>query len=123
MARKDPVTPEVAAYVFYHDGRCIAPKVDPDAGPCSGRSTLDHVHDEHGVGKKRALSDIWHLVAVCEGHSESGAKGGHIWNTSHRQLERDWIREHRPPRPTTDDSTQATHNDQPWRRAARRFEV
>lgn len=98
--RRDPVTNDVARAVFLIDGECIAPKVDPEAGPCSGKPTLDHVHDEHGVGKRRALSDIWHLVAVCEGHSERGAKAGHQWNTAHRDLERRWISQTRPPRPS-----------------------
>jgi hypothetical protein len=110
--RRDRVSPETAKAVFEIDGKCIAPKVDPDAGPCSDKSTLDHVHDEHGVGKRRAPSDIWHLVAVCEGHSERGAKAGHIWNVSHRELERQWLMEHRPPRPQPVQPSGSASSDQ-----------
>jgi len=72
---------------------CIAPLIDTgEVGRCSGRTTLDHVHDQMGVGKPRAKSDLDHLVSLCEGHTERGAKAGHIWNTAHRQELRDYLR-------------------------------
>jgi hypothetical protein len=82
--------PEVAQHVFKRDGGCIAPQVDPNSGPCSGRITLDHVKWELRLGK-RADSIAMCLVSVCEGHSENGAKAGHQWNTANRDLERKWI--------------------------------
>jgi hypothetical protein len=88
--QQDKVTPELHDYIIKIDGGCIAPQVDPEAGPCSGRLTLDHVKIELRLGK-RAESVENRLVTVCEGHSENGAKAGHQWNTSHRDLERGWI--------------------------------
>ena len=40
---------------------------------------------------KRAKSDKFYLVSVCQGHSEDGAKAGHQWNTANRELERKWL--------------------------------
>jgi hypothetical protein len=84
------VAPELAEYVLNRDGGCIAPRVDPKAGPCSGRVTLDHVKTSLRMAE-RAPSDKHHLVSVCEGHSENGAKAGHQWNTASRELERKWL--------------------------------
>jgi hypothetical protein len=87
----DKVTPEMHAYIIKRDGGCIAPRVDDDAGPCSGRVTLDHVKTDRRMGK-RADSIALCLVSVCEGHSENGMKAGHQWNTANRDLERGWAR-------------------------------
>lgn len=121
--RKDPVTPAVAQMVRHRDilatiewlkGRgeselvihqwfwfhpvCIAPLVDPNAGHCSGRSTIDHVKSAARMGK-RAESDVFHLVSVCEGHSEAGAKAGYQWNTASREKERAYLRAQEGARP------------------------
>jgi len=63
---------------------CIAPVVDrSQLGMCFGRSTLDHIKDQPRMGV-RATSDEAHLVALCEAHTEAGARAGFQWNTSHR---------------------------------------
>jgi hypothetical protein len=74
---------------------CIAPLVDPAAGPCGGRSTLDHVKDEPRLGRK-PTSDPRHLVCVCSAHSEEGMKAGRQWNTASRGLEREYLRSQYP---------------------------
>lgn len=89
-AEDDKVDPAEAQYVLARDGGCIAPQVDPASGMCAGRIELDHVKDEARMAD-RAKSDRWHLVSVCEGHSEKGMRAGYIWNTSHRDLERGWL--------------------------------
>jgi len=58
---------------------------------CWGKSTLDHVKDDPRTGK-RATSDEHHLVTLCEGHTEAGARSGYQWNTSHRDGEREYLR-------------------------------
>jgi hypothetical protein len=89
-AEDDKVSPAEAAHVLARDNGCIAPQVDPASGPCAGRIELDHVKDETRLGD-RAKSDRWHLVSVCEGHSEKGMKAGHQWNTASRALEREYL--------------------------------
>lgn len=64
----------------------MAPTVDPNqSGTCSGRLTLDHVKDKPMMGK-RAPSDRYHLVTLCEHH--------HLWSswaTSNRPGLRDYL--------------------------------
>lgn len=93
MVRRDPVTPEVALEVFTRDGECVAVKLGADPATCAGRLTLDHIHEQMGVGKRRAKSDLAHLVSLCEGHTERGARGGYQWNTAHRSELRAYIQE------------------------------
>lgn len=70
---------------------CAAPLVDQhQSGRCWGRPTLDHVKCQLRMGK-RAKSDIHHLVALCEGHTENGAKAGFQWNTANRPALREYI--------------------------------
>lgn len=60
------------------DQGCMVPRLDPDAGECSGRLTRQHVRD--GPGAPR-ITDEAHLVMLCEHH--------HIWSgwaTSKRGL-------------------------------------
>lgn len=62
------------------DQGCVAPRLDPDAGACSGRMTRQHVKD--GPGGAR-VTDEAHLVILCEHH--------HLWSgwaTSKAGLER-----------------------------------
>ena len=111
--RKDPVTPELRHQVIQRDvnefierlplyslrrGRvvavtgCVAVFLAPStSGPCWGRLTLDHVKDEQRMGK-RAESDPYHLVTLCEGHTENGARAGYQWNTANRPLLRWYLR-------------------------------
>ena len=56
---------------------CVAPLLDVWAGPCHGRTTLDHVKSAPRLGK-RAESDPAHLVSLCWHHHLDG------WATSHR---------------------------------------
>ncbi len=85
--RKDPVTPQLRIAVLTRDGGCLAPRLDPDAGPCLGRLTLEHVKDQLRLGR-RAPSDPAHLAVLCEGHTEPGARAGYQWNTDRRNRQR-----------------------------------
>ena len=78
------MTPDTRLAVLERDDGCVAVTLGEDPAACSGRLTLDHVHDEMGVGKRRAPSDMAHLVTLCEGHTEAGARAGYQWNTAHR---------------------------------------
>ena len=89
--RRDPVTPETALAVYAREGGCLAVKLGEPPSDCSGRLTLDHIREQAGMGKRRAPSDMRHLVAVCEGHSELGAKAGHQWNTANRPAIRAYL--------------------------------
>ena len=81
--RRDPVTPEVAAFVFARDEGCIAPRLGGSAFDCWGRLTLEHVKRELRMSK-RAESVPECLVTLCEGHTEPGRKAGYQWNTDKR---------------------------------------
>jgi hypothetical protein len=87
--RSDPVSPELRAAVIAVDGDCVAPRIGADT-PCNGRLTIDHVKSHPRLGK-RAESDMDHLVTVCEGHSEGGARAGYQWNTANRPALRAYI--------------------------------
>lgn len=56
-------------FVMERDAGCVAPRLDPEAGPCSGRLTRQHV--KAGPGAPR-VTDRAHLVILCEHH--------HIWS-------------------------------------------
>jgi hypothetical protein len=82
---RDPVTPEMREAVIERDRGCVAPDLDPCAGPCGGRFTIDHVKSQPMMGK-RAPSDMAHLVTLCEYH--------HLWSgwaTAHRPLLRRYL--------------------------------
>jgi hypothetical protein len=79
---------------FVFNPICVAPLVDPsESANCWGRSTLDHIKDQATMSK-RATSDEKHLVTLCEGHTENGARGGYQWNTAHRGDLREYLRRH-----------------------------
>ncbi len=59
-------------------------------GNCWGRWRIEHVKTNARIGK-RAEPDMDHLMAVCQGHSEDGMRGGAVWVTAHRPEERDYI--------------------------------
>ena len=88
----DPVSPELRIAVLERDGGCVAVRLGEDPASCSGRLTLDHVKGDPRMGV-RAPSDMAHLVALCEGHTESGARAGRQWNTANRPLLRRYIEE------------------------------
>src|SRR5262245_57857423 len=116
--RRDPVTPEVYAEVIRRDTMefirrqvlfesrrgamrsipgCVAVFLAPStSGPCWGRLTLDHVKDQPRMGK-RAESDPDHLVSLCEGHTEHGARAGQQWNTANRSVLRWYLRSFNDP--------------------------
>lgn len=95
-AESDKVSPELHAYILKRDNGCVAPRLGAGT-PCWGRITEDHVKDEPRAGV-RATSDKFHLVSVCQGHSEDGRKAGYQWNTSKegRAAERDYLAEKEP---------------------------
>jgi hypothetical protein len=62
-------------------------RLGEDPADCAGRLTLEHVKSALRMGK-RAPSDMAHLVALCEGHTEGGARAGYQWNTDKRNRER-----------------------------------
>lgn len=74
------------------DGRmCVAPSLDRGgSGPCWGELTLDHIKDDPRLSQK-APDDEEHLVTICDGHSERGARAGYQWNTAHRPLLRGYL--------------------------------
>jgi len=91
MSRKDRVPPELAIEVLKADGGCVAPQIDPsELGRCWGRITLDHIKAKQRLGK-RAEPRSDRLVSLCLGHTETGMKAGHQWNTAHRPELREWI--------------------------------
>jgi hypothetical protein len=86
MARRDPVTPDVALAVLQRDAGCVAVTLGESPADCGGRLTLDHVRDRAAMGGKRAPSDPAHLVSLCEQH--------HLWNgwaTSHKPALREYL--------------------------------
>jgi hypothetical protein len=85
--RADPVDPQTALDVFARDRGCVAVRLGEDPANCAGRLTLEHVKSALRMGK-RAPSDMAHLVALCEGHTEGGARAGYQWNTDKRNRER-----------------------------------
>lgn len=90
VGRRDPLTPVVRAAVLDRDRGCVAAKLGESG--CWGRLTLEHVKDEPRMGR-RAPSDLAHLVTLCEGHTEPGARAGHQWNTAraNRSRIRDYL--------------------------------
>jgi hypothetical protein len=101
--RKDPVTPEVADFVFRRDKGCIAhelglvhlclDKMGHEHGRYDReRLTLEHVHDGGGRMGVRPKSDPDHLVVLCA--LAAGLLGGN-WNTSHKDTLRGYLLTHR----------------------------
>lgn len=75
------MTPELRLALFERDKQCIAPLVDRDCGPCSGRLTVEHVKAQLRTGR-RAPSRLASMVSLCSGHTEDGRKAGYQWNTA-----------------------------------------
>jgi len=81
---------------------CPAVVMDPSQwGTCWGPWSLDHVKDDPMIGQK-APDDEDHLIALCAGHDERGAKAGHQWNTAHRAEERKYLLDRRRERAARD---------------------
>jgi len=102
MGRTDQVSPTLRTAVMVRDfdacrarlplwsGNpiCVAPLLDPDCGPCSGRSTIAHVKREPRMGQRASVTidgvrraDASVLASVCQGHAEDGTKAGRCWVT------------------------------------------
>lgn len=89
---KDPVTNAEWQAVIDRDKQCIAPLLDPDAGPCRDRwgrvvpatslraATVDHVPPYPGA--PRISTRRW-MARICWGHGVHGH-----WETAHRDAER-----------------------------------
>ena len=84
--------PKLRLEVFALDGGCVAPQIDPECGPCSGRLTLEHVRPGGGaMGAPKVHEARW-CVSLCEGHTEPGMKAGRVWNLSHKPQLREFLR-------------------------------
>ena len=102
---RDVVTPEVAEAVLARDHGCVAPRIDPMAGPCRDRwgvlvspsdrraLELDHIHADGSTHGKRADSTIAELVVVCAFHHRGTGRsaGAAQWATANRDLLRRYI--------------------------------
>lgn len=97
--RPDPILPELAQYVLDRDRICLQARVDPDhqcrtrwgdphASDDQRRLRIAHVKDHARTGK-RAEPDARHLVAECDLANER-------WSSSHRDIERDYLRKKEP---------------------------
>ena len=94
-----PTPGMVRAAVILRDGGCMAPVLDPLAGPCADRwgsplghkldLEMDYIRRDHIGGRHQLERDH---VALCAGHHRgSGATGGYVWATAHRELLRDYL--------------------------------
>lgn len=94
MTRRDNVAPSTAMETFLRDEfRCVAPRLDPECGPCSDELTIEHVRSAAATGGKRAPSKTPEfLVTLCTSHTEPGMKAGRVWNLSHKPLLRAYLR-------------------------------
>jgi hypothetical protein len=76
--------------VFARDKGCVAVLLGEWLSNCSGPYEIDHVQDENGIGKRRAPSDLAHLVTLCRGHHRDSRKGS-IWANAHRPALRAYL--------------------------------
>jgi len=98
VPKKDPVSATLHTQILIRDSfQCVAPVVDlSQLGTCSQRLELDHVKSQLRIGK-RAPSDRYHLVTLCDFHHR-GMKAGSVWATSKVNREKlrmylEWINE------------------------------
>lgn len=93
----------VAATVLRRDRGCVAPLVDPLAGPCHNqwgrimtRTEVGLCERDHIEGRNRAkVDDAREIVMICPGHHRGAGeqgKGGAVWSTANRPLLRLWAR-------------------------------
>jgi hypothetical protein len=94
---------EMRAAVLARDaaeaGGCVAPFLDPDAGPCYDKwgyplwvrmdLEADYVRTGHRGAHHELAGDH---VALCAGHHRgTGPQGGRVWATANRALLRDYL--------------------------------
>ena len=83
------------AAVLIRDGGCVAPKLDPAAGPCYDRWGYLVIHPladveadyvRHGArGPRHAFAGDH--VTLCPGHHRgTGPQAGRVWATANRPL-------------------------------------
>jgi hypothetical protein len=107
------VPPEVREAVYERDEyRCIAPRRDPDAGPCRNFHgdvipahrrmrpkldiTVEHVTPDYGRTGKRADDVVEQMVTLCWGHHLGHGvtgQGGSIWALRNKHLTREYLKE------------------------------
>lgn len=83
--------PQLRLDVFARDGSCVAPLVDANSGPCSGRLTVEHVRPLGGAMGAPKVHELRWCVSLCEAHTEPGMKAGRVWNLSHKSLLRRYL--------------------------------
>ena len=90
--------------VLVRDGGCVAPRIDPDAGPCydewgyvltvrahPSMNDLEADYVRHGATGARHVLAGDH-VALCAGHHRgAGPTAGYVWATAHRADLRDYL--------------------------------
>lgn len=92
--------PAVRAAVLLRDGGCVAPLLDPDAGPCYDqwgyppRFALQDVEADYvrrgATGQRHELARDH--VTLCPGHHRGmGPTEGHVWATANRPLLRSYL--------------------------------
>lgn len=92
----------VRMVVFLRDGGCVAPRLDPGAGPCADQWGDPLPGDRHLIGlemdyvRRGATGKRHELardhVALCAGHHRgTGPQGGAVWATAHRALLRGYL--------------------------------
>jgi hypothetical protein len=96
---------DVRIEVALRDIGCVAPRLDPNAGPCRDRwgdpmggaplflalvdGEMDYVR--HGATGTRHLLPSDH-VWLCPGHHRgTGASAGYVWATAHREALRAYL--------------------------------
>lgn len=95
---------EVRLIVFGRDGGCVAPLLDPDAGPCydawghrlryaeGARAMRDLEIDYIRHARLRRHYDPEAHVMVCPGHHRgTGPNAGRQWSTANRPLIRRYL--------------------------------
>ena len=79
MTRKphrDPVTPDLHAYILQRDKGCIGARLDME-GPCDGRIEIDHILNG-GMGR-RGPSIALNLVSLCSSHHRVKTDSARAW--------------------------------------------
>lgn len=74
---KDPVTPELYAYLERRDGRCVMATLRADH-VCEGPSEVDHVRASGGLGL-RSPSTAANCVRLCRWGHRLKTEYGRVW--------------------------------------------
>lgn len=91
---------DVRQAVIFRDGQCVAPVLDPKAGACYDRwgkilsvgapeFEMDYVRRGAQGNRHELVED--HVTGCAGHHRGSGPNGGAQWNTSHRELLREYL--------------------------------